>query len=186
MVSPPPSCGRERHICCLFQQSGPVFIAPTSANVSLYSGTSGRLCSPNLRIWNPALSIELHPYIYRPQRRYAPGWVRLSGGLVAHSSVGAPGQAAETESDYRSAFPWCRMEGATLWPGLWAGTTCGIYSPKEVGGQTSKGECKKKGGGMRGTKMGEGYYSPTPILLQVFCEIVLFVTNYLKFVRPVK
>ena len=78
----PPSCGRERHICCLFQQSGPVFIAPTSANVSLYSGTGGRLCSPNLRIWNPALSIELHPYIYRPQRRYAPGWVRLSGGLV--------------------------------------------------------------------------------------------------------
>lgn len=51
-----------------------------------------------------------------------------------------------------------------------------IYSPKEVGGRPSKGECKKKGGGMRGTKMGEGYYSPTPILLQFFCEIVLFVT----------
>ena len=29
---------------------------------------------------------------------------------------------------------------------------------------------------MRGIKMGEGYYSPTPILLQVFYEIVLFVT----------
>ena len=51
-----------------------------------------------------------------------------------------------------------------------------IYSPKEVGGRPSKGECKKKGVGMRGIKMGEGYYSPTPILLQVFCEIVLFVT----------
>ena len=48
--------------------------------------------------------------------------------------------------------------------------------PKEVGGRPSKGECKKKGGGMMGIKMGEGYYSPTPILLQVFCEIVLFVT----------
>ena len=46
------------------------------------SGTGGRLCSHNLRIWSPALSIELHPYIYRPQRRYAPGWIRLSGGLV--------------------------------------------------------------------------------------------------------
>ena len=44
-------------------------------------GTGGRLCSPNLRFWRPALSIELHPYIYRPQRRYATGWVRLSGGL---------------------------------------------------------------------------------------------------------
>ena len=27
-------------------------------------GTGGRLCSPNLRFWRPALSIELHPYIY--------------------------------------------------------------------------------------------------------------------------
>ena len=44
-------------------------------------GTGGRLCSPNLRFWRPALSIELHPYIYRPQRRYAPGLFRLSGGL---------------------------------------------------------------------------------------------------------
>ena len=26
-------------------------------------GTGGRLCSPNLRFWRPALSIELHPYI---------------------------------------------------------------------------------------------------------------------------
>ena len=47
----------------------------------LRPGTGGRLCSPNLRFGRPALSIELHPYIYRPQRRYAPGWVRLSGGL---------------------------------------------------------------------------------------------------------
>ena len=75
-------CYCTRHICCLFQQSGTVFISPTSENVSLYSGTGGRLCSPNLRFWRPALSIELHPYIYRPQRRYAPGWVRLSGGLL--------------------------------------------------------------------------------------------------------
>lgn len=29
---------------------------------------------------------------------------------------------------------------------------------------------------MRGIKMGEGYYSPTPILLQVFCEIVVITT----------
>lgn len=27
------------------------------------SGTGGRLCSPNLRFWRPALSIELHPYM---------------------------------------------------------------------------------------------------------------------------
>lgn len=77
LVSPPPSCGRKRRICCLFQQSGPVFIAPTSENVSLYSGTGGRLCSPNLRIWNPVLSIELHPYIYR----LFDGTIRVGSGF---------------------------------------------------------------------------------------------------------
>ena len=55
-------------------------------------GTGGRLCSPNLRFWRPVLSIELHPYIYRPQRRYAPGWVRLSGGLVVERPGVAPGR----------------------------------------------------------------------------------------------
>ena len=29
----------------------------------LRPGTGGRLCSPNLRFWRPALSIELHPYM---------------------------------------------------------------------------------------------------------------------------
>ena len=43
-------------------------------------GTGGRLCSPNLRFWRPALSIELHPYIYRPQRRYAPGFSQAFRG----------------------------------------------------------------------------------------------------------
>ena len=46
-------------------------------------GTGGRLCSPNLRFWRPALSIELHPYIYRPQRRYAPGCFQAFRGPVA-------------------------------------------------------------------------------------------------------
>src|SRR5699024_11131354 len=30
---------------------------------TLRPGTGGRLCSPNLRFWRPALSIELHPYM---------------------------------------------------------------------------------------------------------------------------
>lgn len=47
---------------------------------------------------------------------------------------------------------------------------------KEVPRIAARGQAVKKGlrgmkGGMRGIKMGEGYYSPTPILLQVFVLI---------------
>ena len=58
LVSPPPSCGRERHILALagFEPAR----CPT---------VSGPLCPLS------------YSAIYRPQRRYAPGWVRLSGGL---------------------------------------------------------------------------------------------------------
>ena len=80
-VSPPPSCGRGQHISHLLPQVGAGENLLRKVQALLRPGTGGRLCSPNLRIWNPVLSIELHPYIYRPQRRYAPGWVRLSGGL---------------------------------------------------------------------------------------------------------
>ena len=40
-------------------------------------GTGGRLCSPNLRFWRPALSIELHPYIYR----LFDGTIRVGSGF---------------------------------------------------------------------------------------------------------
>ena len=107
-------CYCTRHICCLFQQSGTVFISPTSENVSLYSGTGGRLCSPNLRFWRPALSIELHPYIYRPQRRYAPGWVRLSGGLFERVRIcTSHGPVPAWISGFRTALPLTANQSLT-------------------------------------------------------------------------
>lgn len=59
------------------------------------SGTGGRLCSPNLRFWRPALSIELHPYIYR----HLDGMLRVLSGFPGacgvHSSAPTPEQAKQ-------------------------------------------------------------------------------------------
>lgn len=50
---------------------------------------------------------------------------------------------------------WCRIEGATLRPGSWAGPTCGIYAPgKEWVPQA--GERKKGGDARYSCRLGSG------------------------------
>ena len=65
MVPPPASCGEERHIIAPLRckPPSPFQVIWTKTIVMQGTGTGGRLCSPNLRFWRPALSIELHPYM---------------------------------------------------------------------------------------------------------------------------
>ena len=59
-------------------------------------GTGGRLCSPNLRFWRPALSIELHPYIkHHHKMMLCPAYTGL---LWSHREESNPQPA-----DYKTA-----------------------------------------------------------------------------------
>lgn len=102
-------------------------------------GTGGRLCSPNLRFWRPALSIELHPYIYR----LFDGTIRVGSGFPGAWLNGC-GFHQDSSPQLRRwmscsfqklllftaiSAQWYRMRGTTSRPELWAGTTCGIYAP---------------------------------------------------------
>ena len=98
---PPPSCGRERHILALagFEPAR----CPT---------VSGPLCPLS------------YSAIYRPQRRYAPGWVRLSGGLLSATRLDCHtlmcGRSFllwdTTGSFQRGSAVSRRIRGAISWP----------------------------------------------------------------------
>ena len=92
--------------------------------------------------------------IYRPQRRYAPGWVRLSGGpfVVLTKALRPrlhrrcfvlPGRLLL----FTACFAAWRARPSG--PDSWSGPTCGIYSPKEVGGRPSKGDSERRYGEKR-------------------------------------
>lgn len=59
----------------------------------LRPGTGGRLCSPNLRFWRPALSIELHPYMCASRLDYQP--VLMPAVFSGTALVGRPGGGGE-------------------------------------------------------------------------------------------
>ena len=51
-------------------------------------GTGGRLCSPNLRFWRPALSIELHPYMCASRLNCHTPHIGPDCGTLAQFSAG--------------------------------------------------------------------------------------------------
>ncbi|BCK85352.1 hypothetical protein MM59RIKEN_26710 [Pusillibacter faecalis] len=54
----------------------------------LRPGTGGRLCSPNLRFWRPALSIELHPYMCASRLNCHTPHIGPDYGTLAQFSAG--------------------------------------------------------------------------------------------------
>lgn len=54
----------------------------------LRPGTGGRLCSPNLRFWRPALSIELHPYMCASRLNCHTPHIGPDCGTLAQFSAG--------------------------------------------------------------------------------------------------
>lgn len=72
--------------CCSRWGAGKNVLRKVQA--TLRPGTGGRLCSPNLRFWRPALSIELHPYIIAPLLIAATGPGRQEEGMKATPSEG--------------------------------------------------------------------------------------------------
>lgn len=103
--------------------------------------------------FRPALPIELQCHI-PPSKT-----VRSGLGQAFRGPVCGPHQSSTTTASppvlcsSRTATLihclFCRMEGATLRPGLWAGTTCGIYAPKEARRTNLQGGFRKEVGRKR-------------------------------------
>lgn len=118
-----------------------------------YIGTGWIRTSAMSSRFRPALPIELQCHI-PPSKTVCSGlgqafrWP-VCGPHQSSTTTASPPVLCSSRTVTLIHCLFCRMEGATLRPGSWAGSTCGIYSPKEVGGRPSKGDSERRYGEKR-------------------------------------